>query len=153
MCSTIKSLRSRVLVTLLFASFTWAQVDRAGLNGTVTDPSGRMLPGVYITATQDATGLRRETRSSAKGSYDLPELPVGVYTVTFASSGFQPLLVKNVVQTVGHTRTLDIALKVAGTQERVDVQGSSLELNETSDSLGARLEREQVQNLPLNGRN
>jgi Carboxypeptidase regulatory-like domain len=142
-----------VSAAFLLVSSASAQVDRAGLNGTVTDPSGRVLPEVRITAFQDATGLRRETTSSANGSYAIPEMPVGVYTVTFDHNGFQQLRVTDVVQTVGHTRTLDASLKVAGTQEMVDVPGSSAELNETSDSLGARLERKQLQSLPLNGRN
>src|ERR1700758_2366824 len=60
-----------------------AQVDRAGLNGTVTDPAGRVLPQAHVTAVQDATGLRREAISSSSGTYDIPELPIGAYTITF----------------------------------------------------------------------
>src|SRR5262245_34122657 len=56
----------------------FAQVDRAGVSGTVTDPSGRVLPGTRITVTQTATGLHREATSSQNGTYDVPELPVGM---------------------------------------------------------------------------
>src|ERR1035438_9444317 len=73
------------LITL--ASLAAAQVDRAGLNGTVTDPSGRVLPQTHITAVHDATGLHRQATSSSTGTYDIPELPVGVYTVTFTHEG------------------------------------------------------------------
>lgn len=88
------------LACLLFllAAFAHAQVDRAGLNGTITDPAGRALPRVHIAAIQDATGLRRTTISSSNGSYDIPELPVGVYSVIFDRDGFQQLRVGNVVQ-------------------------------------------------------
>lgn len=130
-----------------------AQVDRAGLNGTVSDPAGRVLGGVRVVAIEDSTGLRRETTSSAKGTYDIPELPVGAYTVLFAHQGFRELRVTGVKQTIGRTRTLDVSLKVAGAEEKIDVTGSSLDLNETSSSLGARLEKEQLRDLPLNGRN
>jgi hypothetical protein len=51
---------------------THAQVDRAGLNGTVTDTSGKALSGVQITALQTATGLHRETLTSSAGTYDIP---------------------------------------------------------------------------------
>jgi len=144
-----------LLAVLLLASPGQAQVDRAGLNGTVTDSLGRVLPEVHVIAVQDATGLRRETVSSASGTYDLAELPVGIYHVIFDRDGFQQLRISNVVQSIGHTRTLNASLKVAGPRESVDVEGTSseLELNETSDSLSARLERKQIQELPLNGRN
>lgn len=145
--------RQILLCLLLCSPFVLAQVDRAGLNGTVTDPAGRVLPGVRIVALQDSTGLKRATVSASNGVYDIAELPVGVYTVIFDHAGFQQLRLNNVVQTVGHTRTLNVFLKVAGIAESVDVQGASLELNQTSDSLSARLERKQVQDLPLNGRN
>lgn len=130
-----------------------AQVDRAGLNGTVTDPAGRVLGGVQVVAIEDSTGLRRQTTSSANGVYDIPELPVGDYTVLFVHQGFQPLRVTGLHQAIGRTRTLDVSLKVAGAKEKVDVAGASLDLNETSSSLGARLEKEQVRDIPLNGHN
>jgi hypothetical protein len=130
-----------------------AQVDRTGLNGTITDPAGRVLGAVHVIATEDSTGLRRETTSSAYGVYDIPELPVGAYTVVFAHQGFQQLRVTGVKQAIGRTRTLDVSLKVAGAEENVVVAGTTLDLNETSSALGARLEKEQVRDLPLNGRN
>lgn len=145
--------RRILLCLLVVSSFAVAQVDRASLNGTVADPSGRALPGVRITVVQDSTGLHRTTLSASNGSYDIPELPVGIYTVIFEHDGFEQLRLSSVEQTVGHTRTLNVFLKVAGIQESIDVQGASLELNETSDSLSTRLERKQVQELPLNGRN
>jgi hypothetical protein len=142
-----------IFFLLLFTSLALPQVDRAGLNGTVTDPSGRMLPKVRVTALLDATGLRREAVSSQNGFYDIPELPVGTYTITFDHEGFEPLSIGNVIQAVGETRTLNVTLRVAGTSEQVDVSGSAVELDQTANSLGARIEREQIETLPLNGRN
>jgi len=130
-----------------------AQVDRAGLNGTVTDSAGRVLPQTHVTAFQNATALRRETVSSPTGTYDIPELPVGVYTVTFTHDGFKSLSFENVVQAVQRTRTLNASLQVSGGQEQVDVSASSEQFDETSNSLGIRIEPEQVRQLPLNGRN
>ena len=141
------------LLLVLLASLAQAQVDRAGLSGTVTDPSGRILPKAHVTALLDDTGFRREAVSSQNGYYDIPELPVGVYTITFDHDGFEPLSIKNVIQEVGETRTLNVTLKVAGTSEQVDVSGSAVELDQTANSLGARIERKQIEALPLNGRN
>lgn len=81
-----------------------AQVDRAGLSGRVTDPSGSLLPQTHVTVVHDSTGLQRETTSSSSGTYDIAELPVGVHTVTFSHDGFQTLTLRNVIQTVGQTR-------------------------------------------------
>ena len=75
----------------LFAGISFAQVDRSGLNGTVTDQAGRLLPGTHITAVQNSTQLQRESISDAKGYYSIPELPVGTYTVTVLHQGFKKL--------------------------------------------------------------
>jgi carboxypeptidase family protein len=130
-----------------------AQVDRAGLKGTVTDPSGRVIPAVSVVAVQNDSGLRRETVCSSDGSYDVPELPVGVYTVTFTANGFEVLSFDNVVEVVGQTRTLNASLKISGSNERVEVSASSEQLDETSGALGTHIEKEQVDVLPLDGRN
>ena len=85
--------RSVVVVSAIFAiSFAnpgFAQVDRSGLTGTVTDPSGRLLGQTHIVAVEDSTQLRRETVALISGRYDIPELPVGRYTITFDHPGFQ----------------------------------------------------------------
>ena len=138
---------------LYLVSPSSAQVDRAGLTGTVTDPSGRVLPQTRIVAVQNATGLRRETTSSPRGTYDVPELPVGVYTVTFTHDGFQSLIFENVVEVVDQTRTLNATLAVSGGQEQIEVSSSSEQLDETSNRLGTRIEQAQIRALPLNGRN
>ncbi len=141
------------LLLACFASQGIAQVDRAGLNGTVTDSSGRVLPQTRVTAVHNATGLRRETTSSSSGTYDIPELPVGGYTITFAHQGFKELTFVGVHQEIGRTRTLDATLRVSGAQERVEVSSSSELMDKTSDALGVSISRTQANELPLNGRN
>ena len=143
-----------VLMAIFFLfSVSWAQVDRAGLNGTIKDSSGRVLPDVHVVAVQNSTGLRRETVSFANGTYDLPELPIGVYTVTFRREGFRELSFENVVQSLEQTRTLNATLQVAGVNEKVEVSATAQPLDQTSDALGTNIERKQVEELPLNGRN
>ena len=138
---------------LCLASPSSAQVDRAGLNGTVTDPSGRVLPQTHVTAVQDATGLRREAVSSTTGTYDIPELPIGAYAVTFFHDGFKTLSFVNVVQVVGQTRTLDVTLPISGGEQRIQVSASSEQFNRTSNALGSPIDKVQADELPLNGRN
>jgi Carboxypeptidase regulatory-like domain len=136
-----------------FAHSCMAQVDHAGLNGTVTDASDKVVPGVHVVAAMSETALHRETTTSSAGTYDIPGLPVGTYTVSFLAEGFAPLTFQKVVQAAGRTRTLNASLRVAGTTQQVQISASTVELNQTSDTLGARIEQKQVQQLPLNGRN
>src|ERR1700722_8166624 len=125
-------------VILCLVCWSAAQVDRAGLTGTVTDSSGRFLPQTRVTAVHNATGLRRETTSSPTGTYDIPELQVGVYTITFEHDGFKALTFIDVEQVIGQTRTLDATLRVSGGQQSMEVPASSGQLDKTSDALGAR---------------
>jgi hypothetical protein len=73
--------------------------------------------------------------------------------VTYSARGFQEKIVDAVEQTVGHTRTLDVVLSVAGAVAHVEVSDVGDQFDRTSDMLGARIEKEQVKQLPLNGRN
>jgi hypothetical protein len=130
-----------------------AQVDRAGLNGTVTDPAGRVVPGVHVVVTKPDTGLVRETDTSRTGTYEISELPVGAYTVTFTGSGFATQTFDRVVQTVGRTRTLDATLHVGGGDERMSVSAISALMDRNSSAVTGLIEKTQAEELPLNGRN
>ena len=131
----------------------YAQVDRAGLTGTVTDISGKVVPGVHVAAEMPEIGLRRETLSSSSGAYDIPELPVGVYTITFAHTGFKTLTFIDVKQVIGRTRTLDATLQVAGGEEHVEVPASSALIDRNTSTVTGLIERTQADDVPLNGRN
>jgi hypothetical protein len=98
--SKIQDLRAFIEFSAVFflAASSFAQVDRSGLTSAVTDPSCRLLVETHITAVQNSTELRRETVSNSVGSYDLPELPVGAYTVTFEHPGFRTVTFVDVEQ-------------------------------------------------------
>jgi hypothetical protein len=134
------------------AAISFGQVDRSGLSGTVTDSSGRLLPQAHVTVVENATGLRRESVSDATGSYSIPQLPVGIYTVTFEHPGFAKLEFVDVQQVIGRTRTLDATLAVAGAEERVEVTRASALMDHNTSAVTGLIEREQVEELPLNGR-
>lgn len=150
--------RATEILTVFFLVFLLsgaglAQIDRSALNGTVTDPNGRVLPGVKVVGLQDATGLQRTAVTSEDGTYEIPELPVGLYTLTFSHDGFRPLTLANVVQELAKTRTLNVSLKVGGPNEKVEVPFNEPLLDQTTNSLGSVVEDKQAQQLPLNGRN
>ena len=134
-------------------SSCFAQVDRSGLNGTITDASGALLAQTHITAVQNSTGLRREVMSNASGSYAIPELPVGVYTVTFEHQGFKKLDFIDVNQVIGRTRTLNATMQVAGGLESVEVPANSAFMDRSNSAITGLVEKEQADELPINGRN
>ena len=153
----VASRRRRALVGLcaviILSEITFAQVDRSGISGTVIDSSGRLLPQAHVTVVENATGLRRETVSDSSGNYSIPQLPVGVYTVTFEHQGFKKLEFVDVEQVIGRTRTLDAALQVEGGEERISVSAASALMDRNTSAVTGLIERAQANELPLNGRN
>ena len=142
-----------LLILLCLVSPGWAQLDSTGLTGTVSDSSGHGLPGVNVTAVQDATGLRRTAVSSAEGAYYFPKLPLGSYTVTLDHHDFQSLRFDNVVQKLGTTRILNVTMKVGGPTEQVQVLATPQSLDQTNNTLNTGIARIQAEELPLNGQN
>lgn len=152
--ATLRRLRSLIACTVVFllAGIGFAQVDRSGLTGTVTDSSGHLLPQAHVTVVESATGLHRESISDRSGIYSVPQLPVGVYRVIFEHEGFKKLEFVDVEQVIGRTRTLDAILQVAGGEERVNVLSASALMDRNSSAVTGLIERTQADELPLNGR-
>ena len=142
-----------LFILVCLVSPGWAQLDSTALTGTVSDSSGHALPGVEVTAVQDATGLRRQAVTSPDGAYYFPKLPIGTYTVTFDHKELQSLRFDDVVQKLGETRTLNVTLKIAGRKEQVDVVASPQSLDQTNNTLSTGIARIQAEELPLNGQN
>jgi hypothetical protein len=143
-----------VLMFVLLATVALsAQSFRGTILGTVTDAQGAVLADAKVTVKNLGTGLERNTDTSADGSYALPELPIGTYTVTVTHSGFQTSVVTNVAVDVGSERRVDAALKPGQISTKVEVSSDVLPLVETTSSeLGGTLTTETIENLPVNGR-
>jgi Carboxypeptidase regulatory-like domain/TonB-dependent Receptor Plug Domain len=130
-----------------------AQTFRGTILGTVTDPSGAVVAGAKVTAKNVGTGLERTTQTSADGSYSMPELPIGTYTVTISQSGFQTAVTSGVVVDVATERRVDAALKAGQVATVVEVSGEMLPQTETTSAeLGGVLTTQTIENLPVNGR-
>jgi hypothetical protein len=134
------------------ASPVLAQLDRATLTGNITDPSGAALAGAKITVAHPETGLTRETVVSDRGYYTIPQLPIGMYTVTIEATGFRTVRYDKVELQVGQTRTLDARLEVAPVATQVEVVDTVPPLDRTSAELGSVIQTSQIGSLPVNGR-
>src|SRR3984893_8752934 len=89
-----------------------AQVDRAVLEGAVTDPVGAVVVGASVKIQSGDTGLSEEQRTNSNGYYRFPGLAVGRYTVTVSDAGFKTRVIEEVTLLVGQTRTLNTRLEV-----------------------------------------
>jgi hypothetical protein len=147
---------SIVLLLLLQAASSVilrAQVDRTAITGTVTDPQGNRIPKCSVRATESATGFQRETVTTSEGSYELPGLPPGTYSVRFFKDGFAAFTADGVAQVVGQTRTLHARLELARGQDQTTVTESLVQLDKVDATVGAAIETAQIDDLPINGRN
>src|SRR5581483_4412723 len=130
-----------------------AQTFRGTILGTVTDPSGAVVSGATVTIRNANTGLERTTQTSADGSYAVPELPIGTYSVTVTLSGFQSSVTNNVAVDVATERRVDAALKTGKVSDVVEVSGDLIpQVDTTSAELGGTLSSETIANIPVNGR-
>lgn len=143
-------LRTLALLVCAF-SLLQAQVDRATLSGTVTDPSGALLTGAKVLVESKVTGFRRETATN-DGLYRLSGLPVGSFEVSVSSNGFHTLRFENVVLTVGQSRTLDAQLTLGAVSTAVEISASTTPLDQSNAEIGTAIGEAQIKNIPLNGR-
>jgi hypothetical protein len=148
-----------VLLSLIIFSAHLAafgqQAANATLTGMITDPHGAAVPGVKITATQTATGLKRDTVSNESGIYVFSNMSPGDYDLRLEATGFTTRVSKTSVSLkVGQTVTLDVPLDIGLSESIVVDLTSYVPLIDNSDSLiHGIIESREVESLPLNGRN
>ena len=130
----------------------FSQTFRGGINGTVTDQSGAVVPGATVEATETATNTSHKTISSSAGEYSFQDLPLGSYTIAVNANGFKSSTVVNVPVTAGVIYTLAVKLNVAAAGETVEVSASGLALDTTTTTQTTDIPEITVQDIPLNGR-
>ncbi len=119
--------------------------------GTVTDPTGAVIPNAKVTAVEKGTRLTRSMNTSGAGTYALPTLPVGSYTVGAEAPGFKSATSEETLD-VNQTREVNFTLALAGTTVEVQVTAAPPLLTTTNATLGGLVSGQQVSTLPLNGR-
>jgi carboxypeptidase family protein len=136
---------------VVIASAADAQTFRGSITGRVSDSTGAVLPGVTVTATNNATGVSRTTATSGTGDFSLPDLQLGTYTVEATLQGFQTL--KTTVEvTVSRVSSIELKMGLSNVSETVQVTAAALTLDVKSTALANVIQPKQVQDLPLNGR-
>jgi Carboxypeptidase regulatory-like domain/TonB-dependent Receptor Plug Domain len=134
---------------LMFPSLAHAQ-GTASINGTVTDPSGAVIPGTSVSATNEATNLTRETVTAGDGTYSLVNLTPGTYDVTIAKTGLKTLKFAAVALTVDQALTLDAKLELSSAAQTVTVEGTDIAPVDTTDAQVSNVvDEKQILALPL----
>src|SRR3954462_3249666 len=137
---------------LLASTSAWAQAT-AQINGTVADASGAVLPGVTVVAIQTETGFHREAVTDATGSYALLNLPTGPYRLEATLSGFRTFSQTGVVLQVGSNPVIPVKLDLGSLEETVSVEAAAPLVETRNPAVGSTVTSEQVEALPLEGRN
>lgn len=136
------------LITLVLTVPTQAQQTLGGITGTVTDKTGSVLPDTTVTLVGDQTALTRTQKSTANGSYDFVNLPIGTYTLTFTHDGFQTQKIPSIQVQADRTATLNVTMPVGQVGTVVEVAASPL-MNAVDTTNGYILEKEQIDAVPL----
>src|SRR5215470_17282878 len=153
----MKRVLATALSLLLVSTFGYSAAapqaqGTATINGTVHDPSGAILPGVEVTATQTSTNVSRQAVSDERGNFVLPNLQIGPYKVEAALPGFRTFVQTGIELGVNQNPNLNVTMEVGQVNQEVEVN-ANVTMVETR-SLGVRqvIESVQIVELPLNGR-
>ncbi|MEN3339796.1 MAG: hypothetical protein V7647_3472 [Acidobacteriota bacterium] len=141
------------LASLAAPSAALAQSVSGTILGTVTDASGSVLSNAKVTVINEGTGFTRTVKADTNGEYTVPQIPTGHYTVTSEMTGFKTMALSNVEVGVDQRVRIDLKLEVGAMSESVSVEATAPLLQTSSSELGTTVTDEQIEALPLNGRN
>ena len=140
-------------LVLLFAAVGWSQTTTATVYGTVTDPSGAVIPGATVTMTHEATGGVATKTSGATGEFQFDFLRVGVYTLSIELQGFKRFQSSNFNLVAGQNVRQSYPLEVGDVTETVQVESAAPQVNTVSAEQLQTFESTKVRELPLARRN
>lgn len=148
------SLASSLLLPLATLTSMPAYAQTAGtasVQGTVTDPTGAVVPSAKVSLTNTETGTSRDTVTDKAGLYSMPNVPVGPYTLAVTASGFGGFTQRGTLE-VGNNIEINAALKLGSGSESVEVQATGAALESETTSFKQVIDQERITELPLNGR-
>jgi hypothetical protein len=143
-----------VALALAFSMGAHAQVDTGSVQGQVADPTGALIPNVLMTLRNENTGVTASMHTDAQGSFSFTPVRIGVYTISAEIQGFQRQIQQQIRVDVQQQLTVPITLQPGSAQQSVEVTADQIPLLETQNaSVGQVVGAQQINNLPLNGRN
>jgi hypothetical protein len=125
----------------------------AAIRGSVTDPSGAVLPGATVTALNADTGVARTVTTNSKGAFELSSLPIGLYNVTITKDGFKAFKSTGILLVVNQVYALDAVLSVGASSETVEVKADTVQVETSDTQLKDLIDSTKIVDLPLVNRN
>ena len=149
-----QSIRKLVSSCLLLAAVTaaGAQTFRGGINGSVLDPSGAVVPKATVVATDEQTGIVRTVKTTGAGDFIFTDLPLDQYTITVTSDGFAVQKLEHIQVSQGSVYTAQIHLSMVSAGAEIMVSANQLSLDTTSTTETTVVSSQQVDAMPLDGR-
>jgi len=148
----MSSPKAALLLSLVLLSTGMFAQDRATLTGTVTDPSGAVVPNATVRAVLTATNNINETKTNSSGAYTIPYLLPGIYNIDVTAPGFQTLRRNAIALEVGERVALPLRLSVGEASSEITVIGQQEAINSGDASRGLIFDQIKTQEYPLNGR-
>jgi Carboxypeptidase regulatory-like domain len=141
-----------ILLLVCTGVFAQTTVGTGSIIGTVTDPTGAVVSGAKVVITNTATGQTIDLSSNSAGAFNSGAVNPGAYRVQVSSRGFSTVSTTTTVQ-VGNTATVNARLQLGQESTTVEVQGTEVQVNTEQATVQGVLSTEQIENLPVNGRN
>ena len=141
------------LLTVVLVPALRAQIDAGRVEGTVKDTTGAIIPGTTVVLTNNATSIVQTAVSGQSGAYVFEAVKPGAYTISAQSKGFQKYTALNVIAHVQQTLTIDVTLNAGAQTSEVTVTAEAPLLQAADASLGQTITGQEVNDLPLSGRN
>src|SRR5436190_17409366 len=129
---TMRRVLGSVVLVALLAVAGYGQTFRGAINGTVSDPSGAMVAGANVKATNLATSVTLSTTTTSDGQFSFQDLPLGTYRIAVSAGGFNAATVENVPVTAGSVYTLPVKMKVGTSTTSVEVSAEALTIDTTT---------------------
>src|ERR1700723_23989 len=137
-----------VVLALCLCSQLFAGVT-ASISGTVTDPSGAIVAGATVTATNVATAVATTQTTNASGYYSFQSLPLGTYTIDVSQTGFKEYAQTGLVLDVNSALVIDVKLQVGAATEKVEVSSTALHVDTESTQMGEVITGKEMTDVPL----
>jgi hypothetical protein len=142
-----------VIATLLLCFSLFAQSDTASMTGVVRDQTGAAVPNAAVVVRNEATGNERRVTTNQDGFYVASNLPPGFYLVSVEATGFKKFESQNNKLDASVNATVNVALTVGSQSETIEVVATAPQVQSDTATVGRVVTQDQIQNLPLNGRN
>jgi hypothetical protein len=140
------------LILLLGCGGAWAQTT-GSLLGIVTDQGGAGVPEARVQVRDTNTGFIKDTVTTTEGTYSIPLLPVGHYSVSVEAKGFKSSTKTDILIPVAQNIRIDVQLQIGAVNEAITVEGNAVNIETTNAALGETIDTARLNSLPLNGRN